>query len=415
MGSRREVFKKGSVTILGLGLAVISAAHALSSASLRNAPDAAVTLWPHNGRALEKVAYLSFVDNVTAAFRPPEGAKSESADGGPAQALNSAQFAATDELQRFAALEVNAMREAMRYDPLLPKAHAILALSQSDQAQKDRILALASKLNRRDLTLQALVLQSKANAKDYDGTIAVLDQILRVNPERGAEFFPVLTTALRQTATTTTFRDLLTRPLPWRDAFLMHAVQDPVAVRNLAVIRQSAAIGKPDFDRALVEKLVAIGDLATASRLYERFKGQRPATASSEWASDFPPFDWAFADEPGMRAQPSRDGQDLEFAVDPGRGGSLASRLMLRPQTPFTIQLKPRLEAGSTAKDLKLSLACAGEAQPFFEDTFADGRESFSIRQAPGCEYIVLTVSGRAWTGSAPLNGRLLRASVTPS
>jgi hypothetical protein len=245
--------------------------------------------------------------------------------------------------------------------------------------------------------------------------IAVIDQILRVNPERGTEFFPVLTTALRQKATVPAFRELLMRPLPWKDAFLMQAVQNPVAARNLFIIRQSVAIGTPDFNRSLVATLVSNGDIVTAESLYLQLMGQRaPGQGPTVWSSDLPPFDWTFADEAGMRAQPDREGRNLEFSVDPGEGGVLASRLLSRPRTPFIVQAKPNLAAGSAAKDLKIKLFCLGNADPFLEVSFADSLDAFVVPEAPKCDYITLAVSGRAWSGSAPLNGSFSRMTISP-
>ena len=406
MRLQAKVLKTAAVTVFAIGLAALSGAHALSGASLRNSPEVAASIWPANGRAQEKTLYLSFVKQVREAFGPYGATKTKQSDRLEPD-VPAGRLVGTADLRRFAAAAFPAPALALTHEPLLPKAHAILALSQSDPARRTRILELASRLNRRDLTLQGLVLQSKLDARDYDGTIDVLDQILRVNPERGAEFFPVLTTALRQEATTPAFRKLLARPLPWRDDFLIEAVRDPAAARNLAMIRQSTPIGKTEFNRALVASLVSSGDVDVAWTVYLQLTSLLPSGRDVRWASDFPPFDWTFADEAGMRAQPDRNGESLEFSVDPGRGGILASRLLLRPEAPFSIHARPQFDAASSAKDLKLTLACLGEAAPFLEATFADQQPSLDVRQLPGCDYLVLTLSGRAWTGSAPLNGSI--------
>jgi hypothetical protein len=401
------------VASVAIGLAAASGAHALSSASLRNDPEVAASIWPANGRAKEKIAYLTFVKQVRAGLGQPEASVNGQADRLPKNA-NANVLAAPAGLRPYATEVSRLAAEALRHEPLLPKAHAILALSQSEPSRQARIVELASHLDRRELALQGLVLGSKVEARDYDGMIAVIDQILRVNPERGTEFFPVLTTALRQKATIPSFRELLVKPLPWKDGFLMQAVQDPIAAKNFVIIRQSVAIGTPDFNRSLIATLVSNGDVVTAESLYLQLTKQRAVGKGGGWSSDFPPFDWTFADEAGMRAQPDREGDNLEFSVDPGEGGALASRLFSRPRTPFLLQAKPNLAAGSSAKDLKIKLFCLGDADPFLEASFADRLDAFVVREVPKCDYITLALSGRAWSGSAPLNGSFSRVTISP-
>lgn len=401
--------------VLGIGIAlaiaVLSGAHALSSASVRNSPELAVTIWPANGLALERVAYRAFVKQI----RETMGGGGLGEAQKPMSAPDDDEELAVgrDSLRRFAVAAFPSAANALAYEPLLPRAHTILALSEDDRARQGRIIALTSQLNRRELSLQALVLQSRAAAGDYAGTIDTLDQILRVHPQRRAEFFPVLTDALRRRSTVPKFRDLLARPLPWRDSFLMHAVNDPIAARNLAAIRQNATFDNPNFDRGLIASLARAGDLDTSARIYRLASSQTPTTASLSWSSDYPPFDWTFANKTGLRAQRSKDSRSLEFTIDPGDGGVLASRLIALPDRPLSLLVRHQLDPDASADNLKLTLTCSGKKEPFFEGSFAEGRERFDIPEQPDCEYIVLAFSGRAWTGSSPLNGSLAHVLVT--
>ena len=392
------------LVVLALALAIASGAHALSSALAKNAPETALLLWPSNGQARERLAYNAFVADVRKSLsgsRNGEGAGDdvavvrESGGGG-------------DLLQRFAAAAAPAARMALREEPLSTQAHAILALSEKDPARQARIIAFASQLNRRDLALQSLVLQSKVSAGDYAGTIETLDQILRVHPQRQIEFFPLLTNALRQSATIQVFRDLLSKPLPWRDSFLLHAVGDPGAARNLAAIRGSLDFKNLDFDRALIARLAANGDFEIAARLYRQFGSSSSMPKGSSWRSAYPPFDWTFADEPELRAQLNKGGQFLEFAIDPGAGGVLASRLIASPAAPFVVTMRYELSNSSLAKDLKLSLTCIGQIQPFFTGTVAERNGRFEINRNPDCTHINVAILGRSWTGGEPLNGSLI-------
>ncbi|AUX69641.1 hypothetical protein CHX26_09165 [Porphyrobacter sp. HT-58-2] len=404
---------KGIVaSAVAIPLAVVAGAHALSSASVRNAPELAVAIWPANGAALEKLAYRSFVEDVRSTLNTPGG--QEGADDLSGDELNKQISVGQGDLQRFASDAASAAREALRYEPLSSKAHAVLALSEPDPSRQRRIIELASSLNRRELALQGLVLQSKIDAQDYAGTMETLDQILRVYPQRRAEFYPYLTAALSEEATIPAFRKLLADPLPWRDSFLMHALRDPAATRNLGVIRQSIALDNAEFDRALIATLVRNGELGAAATLYGKFASARGRTARSGWAADFPPFDWAFADEPGLRAQLAKGGDTLEFTIDSGNGGALASRLLALPDAPFTIVVKHEVGPNSSVKDLKLLLACPGQASPFFEASFADSNGTFVVSQRPRCTYVNLVLSGRAWTDGDALEGTITSVTVKP-
>lgn len=395
---------------IGVTLALFSGAHALSSATTRKSPEFALSLWPSNGLARERLAYRNFVDGVRKS--QPGSDNRDANDQRPDADLDNQLSVGGNQMRRFAAATAAATTKALRDEPLLPKAHALLAIAQKDRARKERIVSLASRLNRRDLSLQSLVLQSRAEAGDYPATMDTLDQILRVHPERQADFFPVLTNALRQRVTMTAFRELLAKPLLWRDAFLMHAVNDPVAARNLAVIRGTIEPDNADFDRSLVANLARNGDLGTSASVYRQLSNSGSPGSAFTWTSEYPPFDWRFANDAGLRAQLNRDGRNLEFAVDPGNGGVLASRVMSLPRAPFTITIRHQLSENASANDLKLKLACFGQGA-FFEAPFAEGKGRFDISQRPDCDYVILAVSGRAWTGAAPLNGTLIDVLVS--
>jgi hypothetical protein len=407
----RRVKRVLAVTI-GVTLAIISGTHALSSAATRKSPEFAVSLWSSNGHARERLAYSSFVKRVGSSQNSSK--KFDVIDRG-VSADTDTQFAVSiDQLRLIASGEIAATTQALRDEPLLPKAHALLTIVQKDRARRERMMSLASRLNRRELSLQSVVLQFRAETGDYPQTMNTLDQILRVHPQRQADFFPVLTNALRQRATLTAFRELLAKPLPWREAFLMHAVNDPLAARNLATIRRTVEPNNPDFDRALIANLARNGDLETAASVYGRLIRSGSRGSAFTWTSEYPPFDWSFADEAGLRAQLTPNRRNLEFAVDPGNGGLLATRVMSVPRAPFTIIIKYRLDKNSSANDLKLKLECFGEAA-FFESPFEVARGRFDISQTPNCEYVTLSVAGRAWTGANPLNGTLIDVVISKS
>ena len=83
----------GLVASVAIGLAAVSGAHALSSASLRNDPEVAASIWQANGRAKEKIAYLTFVKQVRAALRQPEASTKGQVDRLPHRDARDAELA----------------------------------------------------------------------------------------------------------------------------------------------------------------------------------------------------------------------------------------------------------------------------------------------------------------------------------
>lgn len=397
------------VVPVALALAFFSGAHALSSVSTRTSPELALAVFPGNGLAYQEIAYRSFVEGVEIASGPPP-----SREGGSGQSVGATQGAGgveLEDLQRSAVAARGPALTALRYEPLLPKAHVLLALSERDASRSRQIINLASLLNRRDTVLRRLVLQTRVADGDYPAMIETLDQMLRVRPERGEEFYPVLNEALRREATIPQFVDLLGKPLPWRDRFLDYAVGQPSALPSLAAIRQAIVIDHPVFDQRLIANLANAGDVATAQIIYDLVGRSAPGSASSareaNWLADYPPFDWTLADEARFRAQTSDDGRSLEFNVAPGNGGVMATRMMATPPRAFTVTVPADVEPLAALRDMKLILRCWGGAEPFFEESFADRNGEFLVENAPSCQYIELEITARAWTGSASIAGRL--------
>lgn len=395
---------------LALVLAITSGAHALSSTSARLAPDLASTMFPGNGDALERLAYGSFIGKARNAMASRDTGAGR--DEAALADINKQPDIDQAELQVYAADAAQSARAALRYEPLLPRAHAILALSEADRGKKGRIINLASRLNRRDVVLQGVVLQSEIDDQDSLGTIATLDQILRVRPERGDQFYPLLTEALTQEVTVPQFVELLAKPVPWGESFLNFAVRNPAALQNLASVRKATRIDNSDFDRRLIANLAAAEDMNLARDIYELITDRASGETRAQWASDYPPFDWSFADEARFRAQESASGDQLDFAVEPGHGGVLASRVVRVPQSRFVVSIPNTLEPAASRKDVKLVLTCWGSEQPFFEAPFRSGEGIFEVGSSPGCAHVQIAITARSWTGSSSVSGSLEQARV---
>lgn len=398
-----RLFLAGAV---GLPLAVISGAHALSSASLRRSPELALSVFPANGLAAEKIAYRAFVKSVKDSYaglsQETEPARDTRAD------INDELEDGPSDLQAFAGRAAKPARDALTLEPLLPKAYALVALAQEDPIKRRKVISLASRLNRRELSLQGLVLQQKANDGDYSGAINTLDEILRVHPERGLEFFPLLVDALLQKEARLAFSRLLGTDLPWRDAFLGFAVSDQRTLDNLAAIRKVISLDNIAFDQRLIAGLVAQGKIEAAADIYSLAAPSKQQQGEVSWQSDYPPFDWKLTDTAGFRAEANKSLSGLEFSIEPGNGGILASKLIPAPEVPFEIRIAHDIDPLAQTKDLKLKISCSGQAAAFFEEPFAVGESIFKVGTRPNCRYLTIDIVGRAWTGSNAINGRIM-------
>ncbi len=400
-------------SLIALPLAVLSGTQALSSAALKASPERALAVFPWNGLASEKVAYLTLSAAVSqAAGLPADGGLQAQADGASASPSSLPRMA---DLARYASAATDQARTAIRREPLAPRAYVLLALSETDPAARAALVEAASRLTRRDPVLQVLVLEERGKAGNYLGAIDALDEILRVNPERREELFPVLAKALGQQAAVPGLARLLARPLPWRESFLNFAVDDGMALENLAIVRERIVIDDPVFDRKLIARLAQSGRIAIAERIYAKVAPARAASkGAGAWKADYPPFDWQLADQPGFRAQAGDTPESLEVGVKPGNGGVIASRLLRNPGGPFAIRLAHEVEPASQTGDLKLAIACQGQTEPFFENAFTQSETAFAVQRVPPCPYLTVSITARSWTGGRTLSANLGPLKVTP-
>ncbi len=380
-----------TVVVVSSALSFVLGVQAISSVATRAAPQQAVSLISSNGRAQERVAFDIFVEGVSQHGDIYEGAN----------------------------LAEPIARAAMSSDPLVPKAHAIIAIAQSAPETRKAILEYANRLNRRELSLQGLVLQEGLEDGDYHAAITTLDQILRVKPERDSEFFPVLLDAFSRPETLPVFRDLLDGTSPWHERFLLFAVYEPGAQVNIARIRDSIVISNILFDKQLVGGLVSQGEIEVAQQLYYGLQRSEPISNGNSllsWASDYPPFDWQLTDEADFRAQPSRDGQKLELFVRPGQGGLLARRILPNPRTPSRISLDLDSASRGRTGAIRVQLRCDLNGPVFLDEPLSAGMNTISVRQAPtNCPRIAVAIEARSLRGDPTLRASLSQIQLDPS
>ena len=365
--------------VAGLALAAQSA----SIAFIRKAPETAVMLFPLNGLARQNVATAVFTSSVTGS-------------SGPEQAALVAEKWA---------------RNAYETEPLTPEAHAILALAQGARAKRSKVIGLASLLNRREPTLQALVLQEYVEAEDYSKSVETLDQILRVRPARSSELFPVLLPVFARDGAVKEFAEVLDGTSPWHQRFVNYAVAEPTALKNLLDLRYLVNFDDLKFDQALLRNLVQQDETSLGYDFYTKLLsngGRVEAKGGLGWESTYPPFDWRFTDHSDFRAQTSLDGGDLELYVRPGNGGVFAWRIVETPDTPFSVSIEHEISPKNLSKDVKIALRCTQAGEPFLEQEFGEHSLRLFVEKTPSeCRFMEIKLQARAWTGQSALRGTI--------
>ncbi|MEM9312473.1 MAG: hypothetical protein AAGA34_13605 [Pseudomonadota bacterium] len=380
-----KTYRFVALSLAGVVLAVLLALQALSGMATRSRPEAAVALNGLNGLAREQLAARAFGEAATA----PELIQ--------AAALKSRDTAMA----------------AYRSDPLVPKALMIAALSAPDEASKERILAAATQLNRRDLSLQGLVMEQRLERADYDGTVATLDQILRVHPEYSSEFFPILQEALVAPGSQAAFEAMLDGSSSWHERFLANAVRSDEARVALAAIRPAIAVSDSDFDRRLIGGLAQQGEFQLAQSVYdflgagEDGQGNDLGTTLA-WEGQYPPFDWEFVSERDIRAQESLDASTLELFVRPGQGGVVARRYIAALDQGCGLATSLDVSRTLLAGRVRLSVFCSASVEPFASFDLAKGANTLAIPAAPeDCVSWRLEVYARTFRDEPTLRGDL--------
>ena len=373
-------------------LSALLAVQAGSSVLTRKQPELSSRLLPVNGLALEQQATRQFMSAVKE----------------------------RDDLVPSAQAASPAALSAISRDPLSPKAYAVLAVAEQNSDRKRALLDAASKLNRRDLLLQGLVLEESVAQKNYAATLATLDMILSVHPEQKANFFPILLQALSEKDALPALSGILDQESEWQEDFFKFAVRKPEVLTNLAELRLQRASVSLDVDQRLISGLASAGQLDKAYEVYRAANGQSaPASGKRmilDWRARLSPFDWELADEAGFRAQPSATPDKLEVFVRGGKGGVLASRNVRLASGPVALRINHDLTPPVQVEDVRLQLSCPGAEQPFYDEPLRLGSRDYRIGAKPAaCDFVTIAIHARAWTGSSAIRGIINRIEILGS
>ncbi|MBV7258507.1 tetratricopeptide repeat protein [Erythrobacter crassostreae] len=373
---------------VGLIACLFVALQTFSMISTKAQPDTAAWLFPINGAAIERAAFDDFSQRASETGEPREAAL---------------------------AVREEAL-QALRHDPTAVKAHVLIAMAQEKGEKRDALALAASKLNRRDLALQGVMLQVYLEKDDSPRAVQTLDQILRVHPSYSADFFPILGEALRDDQGPTTFARYIDGTSPWHtDFFANYAVREEPLLANVAKLRMERELADERFDQQLIRRLAETGRAEEAQDLFFAIAGADEDTSTNgtlDWTARFPPFHWQFVDQPDLRGQASTDETQLEIYARTGNGGVIAQRIVAPPQGPFAIELALLDATAGRKESVRLRLQCPGDPAPFFVEPLDKGQNRFTFESKPNCSQMLLTIFARAFSGEPTLNASLSKITI---
>lgn len=308
--------------------------------------------------------------------------------------------------------------------PLDAQAVRVLALEaegDGDTARTQALMRLADQRSRRDAITQMWLFADDLPRRDFANASRHADAALRLDWRLSYLLFPAMISAVADPAAAEPFaRRLASRP-DWRGPFLGVLAQrgpDPaVATRLFAVLATTAAPPTDAESSALIERLVAAGDIAGARASWLRLLPPGAhAPAVGVYDGDFAPapgaapFNWSFPVDDGAVAQegPAGDDQPALYVRSPSEATHiLASQLLLLPPGRWRLTGQVRVEPGQMGDLFAWRISCAKDAADLGEARVAAaaaGWRTFSgdFEIPAGCSAQWLRLAGLAHDGFEP-------------
>lgn len=316
------------------------------------------------------------------------------------------------------------IRKVLAKEPLTPRALTILALAQEDEAKSTEIFLTAAQVSRRPLLLQNNLLVYYASRNDFAESIAILNNMLAVHPEKREMVFPALSQALTDTRAINPLATVLKDRPKWGEDFMKAAARNVDTVDNIARVRMKLLNKIPvdgDLDKSIIAGLMKAERIDSAAAFYHTItKFSQPESIGSlrsfgklDWSTRLPPFDWHLNSDPGKRAQIIENPERLEFFVKSGKAGIIAERLLIAPAAPFALRISHDIKAMSQLEDVRIQLKCGNSDQKFFDQPFTKSPSTYSLSQIPDkCKVMGISIAARAWSGKSNLEGEIRTVAI---
>lgn len=371
--------KNSIIWIIGLAIALTSGLFAMGAIAKDKAPVLAVSLYPINGFAAEKIASELIKASI---------------------AENSGQF--PDHIGPKAS---EFARKAFIAEPITPEAVAVLAFGGTDQ-EKRKLMNEALFLSRRQLLVTAWMIADSGARDDMLALLKHYDSVLRSSRSAASAIIPVMAKVLADESSIAPYTSLLKKQPPWAYQFWGAVVRTPEAVGNAASLRQALYKTNEDDalyqDAALIRALISNQQFEIAEALYylladQKEPGSLLKNGSFDMEPEYYPIDWQLFST-GEYGAAVRNGK-LELSAIQNSGGLFARQLVKLPAQMVTMDIK--LSAPIPDKtQIFVSLRCAqkmDKAPQSIRIPLERAIANLQINNAQsGCSFYWLDINGRA-------------------
>ena len=372
--------KNSIIWSISFALAIVSALAAIGAVSKNKMPGIAVALKPLNGFAVERLA-SGF---VKAAIASNQG---------------EVPHKISDQLSSLA-------ETAFHEEPLTPAAVAMLAIARPPASDRQKLMAAAESLSRREPLITAWMIADSKARGDLPAILRHYDTMLRTSSTAGSLILPAMAMTLTNSDFIKPMASLLRTDPPWAPQFWGTVVVLPEAIGNASELRKLLYRAQDDKavyrDADLIGELVVHQQFVKAESLYRLLAGQGSevsllSNGSFENEPVYPPFDWQLFSSGSFGAS-IKDG-NLRLSAMRNSGGVFARQLIAIPATTLQIDVQMSRAVPDQA-DLAIILQCGERTNNMSREVrikLTDPSISRTIdNRNSGCRYYWLNVTGRA-------------------
>lgn len=308
----------------------------------------------------------------------------------------------------------------LRQEPLDVRAVGLLAVlnaQQGNQAQADRFMRAAFDINRRDITVNAWMLDQELKARRYDAAVRHADILMRRRADIRPAVYASLWSTLADPAAIKPLAKALAAEPSWRAGFFIATIDNPGGA-NLApvimaeVAAQGSRIAPAELSRLLARLVEAkhyeqayvnwllfipLDDLSKLRNVYDGdFEG---------WPQVYP-FTWLLGQGINGAIEPAgdvgRDGSALHVAYDGVSATVFPRQMLLLPPGSYAFTgeyLTPSEESGER---LRWTVQCADATEPLGGFVVGDTKSQWRTFRA---NFTVPADCKAQWLSLVPIRG----------
>lgn len=243
-----------------------------------------------------------------------------------------------------------------------------LARSARDGGGNDQLLDLASRITRRDLVTNLLLIDKAALEGGRDRSLSLYDRTLTIFPDVSPQLFPLLVAAAGDAEVLKELSGYAARP--WFGRFLTQALALGAATTDVTAL---ATASKSRLDRErytalvsqLLRQLVSRGDYREARQLAAQLDGYDTAAFDqlglSQATTDprAAPLSWVLRSDDAVAVTLGED-QALDIVVEPEQTGLAAERVTLLRAGAYDVLQTLTYTEGEAPARLTWQVTCLG-------------------------------------------------------